>query len=461
MGIITSATDFKHKYFFYSFTYFAFFTIYYVARISEVGFKFNPAIKYTLLSCLTTIAISIVMLSISISLSPVKLNLALFWLFNLIFLGLGQFSFLFDSNPYYLAKIAPTPYVNQASLIILIPMVFGSLTQIFQIKYPKNNEGVIAASPPFLVAKRAKVIFWLYFIFLLPFSQLIGGFSILFRSIRIVDIANQLSLPLYSVGFAFCYAVPIVNAVVFLSIHKYKLGKNQSIYTFSIVVWCVLISNPLGNARQTTLLMILPLVYFLLRKNSKFCFIFYALIAVILVYQSGPVNRFTGKLSIVEFIPLSQNGSFDAFPQISNGLYALSKGAFPLFNQILGSIFFYIPRSIWPNKPLDTGIVVAQFHGLAFQNLSAPWVLELFVNGRYPILIVGVVIVVRYLFRQESHAGPVSFQSVYIIIMFGLLLILMRGSLLQATGITFFSLAICKIHFPGIRKLRLTNIPIS
>jgi hypothetical protein len=207
--------------------------------------------------------------------------------------------------------------------------------------------------------------------------------------------------------------------------------------------------------------MILPLVYFLLRENSKFCLIFYPLLSIIVVYQSGTINRFTGELSIAEFTPLSQNGSFDAFPQISNGLFALSKGAFPLFTQILGSIFFYIPRSIWPNKPLDTGIVVAQFHGLSFQNLSAPWVLELFVNGRYPILISGVVIVVRYLFKQESHAGAVSFQGVYIIIIFGLLFILLRGSLLQATGVTLFSLVICKIHFLGTIKPKLTDIPVS
>jgi hypothetical protein len=207
--------------------------------------------------------------------------------------------------------------------------------------------------------------------------------------------------------------------------------------------------------------MILPLVYFFLRENSKFCLIFYALFAIIVVYQSDTVNRFTGELSITEFTPLSQNGSFDAFPQISNGLFALSKGAFPLFNQILGSIFFYIPRSIWPNKPLDTGIVVAQFHDLAFQNLSAPWVLELFVNGRYPMLITGVVVAVRYLFKGESHAGPVSSQSAYIVVIFGLLFILLRGSLLQATGITLFSFVICKSHFLGTCKTKLKDSSIS
>jgi hypothetical protein len=263
---------------------------------------------------------------------------------------------------------------------------------------------------------------------------------------------NELSLPVYSLGFAFCYALPLVNAVVFLSIKKYTLGKYQSLYTGSIIAWCVLISNPLATARQTNLVMILPLVYFILRMNTKLIVIFYAALAAIIVYQPGTVNRFTGKLSVSKFIPLSQNGDFDAFPQISNGLYALAKGAFPIFNQIFGSVLFFIPRSIWLEKPLDTGIVVAQFHGLSFQNLSAPWVLELFINGRYPALLIGTVLVVRYLFKGEAQTEIVTIQSVNIIIVFGLLFILMRGSLLQATGITLFSLLICRLHFPNIKN---------
>lgn len=450
-------SKFSLKYFSLYLFLFSIFPGFYLSQVSSFTFPANPTLKYALLNSFVAISISILMISLSLATFPSKLILALFWLFNLIFFGLAQYSYICDPNPYFLSRIAPAKYVFQASMIILIGLIVSALAQIFYLQRMNQNEPNTMTYDPRELLKRAKFLFWMYFLFLIPISQLIGGFSMMFRTVRIVSNFNQFSLPTYSIGFAFCYGLPLVNAIVFLLISKFRINKSQKIYTYIIVCWCVLISNPLGIARQTTLFLILPFIFILLKGNNKLSVYLFLFLTGIIIYQPVSINRFSGDIMFNRFLPLSQNGDFDSFAQVSNGLYSLDKGNFPLFKQVLGSIFFPIPRSVWPNKPLDTGVVVAQSNGLSFQNLSAPWPLEMYVNGRLPFLIICCILIIRYLYKRDFHDGLINPQNVNIAILFGLLFILMRGSLLQATGITLFSLFICRLHFLGVPKSK--NLP--
>ena len=73
-------------------------------------------------------------------------------------------------------------------------------------------------------------------------------------------------------------------------------------------------------------------------------------------------------------------------------------------NQLLGAILFFVPRSIWPSKPLGTGhtaIVALDQH--YFSNVSAPLIAEGYVNFG----IVGVVLfalAAGWIFRKLDSA---------------------------------------------------------
>lgn len=132
---------------------------------------------------------------------------------------------------------------------------------------------------------------------------------------------------------------------------------------------------------------------------------------------------------------------FDAFAQISNAiLYVHREGVAPL--QFVGVLGFWMPRRIWPDKPVDTGILLAQERGYMFKNLSAPLWSEFFVNGGWIYLIAGMLVVgfvVRCLDRRIEFDLQVrdSIGVLSCILPF-YFLILLRGSLLQATS--FFAL---------------------
>jgi hypothetical protein len=132
------------------------------------------------------------------------------------------------------------------------------------------------------------------------------------------------------------------------------------------------------------------------------------------------------------------NADYDAFWQVANAWTYQHDGLVVFGRQLLGSLFFWVPRAVWADKPTDTGILLAQFRGYNFTNLSSPLWAEFLVNGGLLFLIGGFLIVgagLRILDRKiatpSANAGPwLVASAVFPVYM----TILLRGSLLQATG---------------------------
>jgi hypothetical protein len=136
------------------------------------------------------------------------------------------------------------------------------------------------------------------------------------------------------------------------------------------------------------------------------------------------------------FAEYAGNGDYDAFAQLVNTAEYVSSPAWVPLRQFLGPLFFWIPRGVWPEKPLDTGVLLAQFKDYSFTNLSAPIWSELLVNVSVVGLVLGSLLIGWLLGKgdraSESWNSGVPRISASILPFY--LLILLRGSLLQATG---------------------------
>ncbi|GAB2484463.1 hypothetical protein GCM10027030_18390 [Luteococcus sediminum] len=208
-------------------------------------------------------------------------------------------------------------------------------------------------------------------------------------------------------------------------------------------VLVLLINSPLSSARYTFGTVAFALVVFagmtankvrtrLLLGGTIFGFLFLFPLA----------NAFRTAGAVHErssfFGEYPANPDYDAFWMIGNSwLYWDGGHATPL-RQITGSLFFWLPRSVWPDKPLDTSIELANFRGYGFTNLSAPLWGEAIVNGG----LIGMVIVFLatgwFLRRLDGHFEATFRRSGWWLLVMGVfpvyLNILLRGSLLQATG---------------------------
>lgn len=132
------------------------------------------------------------------------------------------------------------------------------------------------------------------------------------------------------------------------------------------------------------------------------------------------------------------NPDYDAFWQIANAYSYVVDGLVEPGRQLLGSLLFWLPRSIWPNKPIDTGSLLAQYRGYSFENLSAPLWAELLVNGSLAAVVVGFVALGVGLAAMDRQLVPAFTTAGWWAIVGAILpvylTILLRGSLLQATG---------------------------
>ncbi len=132
------------------------------------------------------------------------------------------------------------------------------------------------------------------------------------------------------------------------------------------------------------------------------------------------------------------NGDYDAFGQLSNAILYDATMPFRFARQILGIVLFWVPRSLWSDKPSGSGVLLAEFREYSFTNLSAPIWAEILLSFGFVGVVVCSILLAWLLGRldarfREGSPSPIAEIAGSVFPFY--LLILMRGSLLQATGI--------------------------
>lgn len=75
-----------------------------------------------------------------------------------------------------------------------------------------------------------------------------------------------------------------------------------------------------------------------------------------------------------------QQGDFDAYTMLLFTIQHVESFGYSYGYQLLGPITFWIPRSLWPDKPWGTGYTIFSNLGELFTNVSAPFVAEFYIN---------------------------------------------------------------------------------
>ncbi|MEV8133479.1 hypothetical protein AB0O54_20315 [Pseudarthrobacter oxydans] len=147
-------------------------------------------------------------------------------------------------------------------------------------------------------------------------------------------------------------------------------------------------------------------------------------------------------------------GDFDAFAQVVNTVEYVQRNGISNGNQLMGVIFFWVPRSFWPEKAVDTGTLLANMKGYWFTNLSAPLPAELFINGGWIFLISGMIVFGFLIRRWDMRLNRLIrggwVPSILGCVMPFYMLILLRGSLLQA--VAFMAVILAAAAFVSPKK---------
>lgn len=125
---------------------------------------------------------------------------------------------------------------------------------------------------------------------------------------------------------------------------------------------------------------------------------------------------------------------YDAFANINATINFVSKNGFSLGVQLLSVFLFFVPRSVWLNKPISTGQLVGEHlidnYNFNFSNLSNPLVSEGYINfGIFGVIIFAVLlafVLVKMLSWFKSSNLSKKIMAFYFAIH---LLFLLRGDL--------------------------------
>lgn len=201
--------------------------------------------------------------------------------------------------------------------------------------------------------------------------------------------------------------------------------------------------NPISNARYyfgTAILAVIAAVggYATERRFRVSTVLLIGSLLVVFPVASSEAFRGKGQLDFSSFSAIDSflSPDYDSFAQIANGHLIATREGIHVGQQLLGVLTFFVPRAWWPGKPVDTGTYIAEARGYPVTNLSAPFWIELFLNGGLCVLIVGMFLLGYLVHRWDTRIAA-QLQRFGMPGILGCILpfyafILLRGSWLQA-----------------------------
>lgn len=131
-------------------------------------------------------------------------------------------------------------------------------------------------------------------------------------------------------------------------------------------------------------------------------------------------------------------GSFDVASMTAALFIATDGQEFEISwgEQLLAALFFWVPRSIWDDKPVGTGASIGTALDFEFTNLSAPLWIEGYANFGW-IGAIALLFLLGKVSRPVDSAAGISaldFQTFLKVFLPGTMFILMRGDLITASS---------------------------
>ncbi|MFG2639109.1 hypothetical protein ACGFX8_36460 [Streptomyces sp. NPDC048362] len=327
-----------------------------------------------------------------------------FWTFSYIWFGLAPLAALITGI--YPWSYRASEWTSCAAVAVIeVGLLAYSLGQV--LAAPKRRASRAGAPTPLvrglldrLLTRRlvpSRVVLMCALTLVVGFAFIVdqvGGISIFFRSRQAVQsgtIGQVLRSWLLSVA-AF-WALLGLARMPRQSRRKRLLWRCRRLLLPLVVALNVIVNNPISQPRFWVGTVMLSLLFSVRKMCRPRVFRITAaalLAAVLFAFPYCDYFRYDDRERVTVLLLTEQfttNGDYDAFQQVQTGLdYAREHGYAP--ENVFGALLFMVPRSVWPNKPQDTGIALAHYAGYRFVNLSAPLWIESYLWAGLPAVLI-------------------------------------------------------------------------
>ena len=158
--------------------------------------------------------------------------------------------------------------------------------------------------------------------------------------------------------------------------------------------------------------------------------------------------------------------NYDSWANIYTAVEIVQVHSLQWGHQLLGSILFFVPSSVWSGKPLATGIFLGNYlianYSMWFTNLSAPLVAEGYLDFGAAGVLAYAAASAFFVTRLNALAQRGASSPLYPMAIYGavFLMLILRGSLMIALAyITAAFLAFGAAY--GILSIKLGERPVA
>lgn len=376
-----------------------------------------------------------------------------YWLFNVVFFSIAPF-IQYVSNVFpWVGSISEIEIITTNTYIILANLSYLAVRLFYKGKVKEKPESIIKSS----LKSRWKIDYSsnyfrrTFFIFLVCAGVLIlvTGFGNLFLRANSWGNASQ-----YSINSSFRLVIDkfVRGGILFyvlLTILYFQLFRAKiNMLWFAFILLIGIVTNfPTGIPRY-----MVGGFYFGVLINMKRQFkynylpILFAFLALCFIFPALGTTRsaeYDVNKSLVSAISPSASGytggNYDSYTMLSESFRYTDSFGITWGRQLSGSLFFFMPRTLWPDKPTGSGDTIAKAQNYVFANVGCPFLAEGVVNfgylGGLGFIIILSVIVCRY---DSFYWNMVKLKITnnFWVLMYpttmGFLIFILRGDLLSS-----------------------------
>lgn len=238
------------------------------------------------------------------------------------------------------------------------------------------------------------MIFVSFIIILIAYLN--GHFEIISNIINLVNEEEDDVNQIYSlITVKFLYSIPVVGLLCYLS----KNWKKYFLPLFIISIFVIILKNPLVEHRNGYGLIYLACFWFAFASyiNSSSKLYSFILIIFAIFFPLGAMlnpKRFISEQFNFQdlFINYYNTLNYDSWANVAGSIEYVSREGLQYGYQLLSTILFWFPRSIWEDKGVASGQLLGEFmeqkYSMWITNISFPIISE----GYVDFGILGVVI---------------------------------------------------------------------
>ncbi|WP_107408119.1 MULTISPECIES: hypothetical protein [unclassified Streptomyces] len=246
---------------------------------------------------------------------------------------------------------------------------------------------------------------------------------------------------------------PLIALLVYL---RWMITSRRARRTWSVVavfgalvILNIVVNNPVSNPRYWFLTVMFALLFTAFPASAAMYRTSLSLGVIVALLLFPFMDRFrydennTRQIETTSFLEPLALKDYDQVGMFANTITYVESGQGHTYGyQLTGSLLFAVPRSLWEDKPSDTGVTVGEWMGAVNTNLSSPVWAELWIDFGPVGMTVGLAAlgyaaarVDRRVARRAVRGSPSgSLLLITAPLVAGYSFILVRGPLLQATG---------------------------